>query len=75
VDKIQVLQYVIGSSLFTLILGYVVGRVVSRAKLGRMRLHRDLHLRARIIAEEKAEKIEGKYIVLKCLAKGSDGIG
>ncbi len=68
-DKIHVLQYVMGTSLFTLILGYVTGRVVSRVKLRRMKVDRDLHLKARIIAEEKTDEYKGKYLIYKGMAK------
>lgn len=64
-DKIQVLTYVIGSSLFTLILGYAVGLVRSKLKVRGMRIERDLHLKARILAEEKTDEYKGKYLIYK----------
>jgi hypothetical protein len=71
----MVTYYVCASGLAGLILGYIVGRVMDRRKHKWMKTDRNLQLKGRIIAEEKAERIEGKYIVLKSLAKGSDGIG
>jgi hypothetical protein len=71
----MVTYYVCASGLAGLILGYIVGRVVSRSKYKWMKSDRNLQLKGRIVAEEKAEKDRGKYIVLKSLAKGSDGIG
>ncbi len=68
-DKIHVLQYVMGTSLFTLILGYVVGRFVDLGKHRFLKTDRDLQLKGRVIAEEKLEKVEGKYIILKSMAK------
>ena len=67
-DKIQVLTYVIGSSLFTLVLGYAVGLVRSKLKVRGMRIERDLHLKARIVAEEKTDEYKGKYLIYKGMA-------
>ena len=68
-DKIQVIQYVVGSSLFTLIIGYTVGRVLNVLKYRRMKANRDLHLKSRIKAEEKTDEYKGKYLIYNGMAE------
>ncbi len=62
---VQVVQYMCLTGLPALILGYVIGRIVDRVKVRGMRIERNLHLRARVIAEEKTDEYKGKYLIYK----------
>lgn len=66
---VQVVQYVCLTSLLTLVLGYAVGLVRSKLKVRGMRIERDLHLKARIIAGEERDDYKGKYLIYKGIAE------